>query len=194
MAMSAALTGVMIAVIVVVVIIVILVFAFIGMYNGLVKLRNIVEEAFSTMDVYMKKRFDLIPNIVETVKGYAGHEKETLERVVQARSIAQTASTPEARIQGENQLSGALKSLFAISEGYPQLRANENFMNLQRQLQDVEMDIANARKYYNGAVRTYNTKTEVFPNSIVASMFRFTRKPLYEIADAAERENVKVEF
>jgi len=187
-------TGFMIAIVIVIVIIVILVLVTIGMYNGLVRLRNAVEEAFSTMDVYMKKRYDLIPNLVETVKGYASHEKDTLERVIQARNFAQSASSPEDRMQGENQLTGALKSLFAISEGYPQLRANENFLNLQSQLQGVEQDIANSRKYYNGTVRMYNTKTEVFPNSIVASMFRFERKPLYEIADAAQRENVKVEF
>jgi len=187
-------TGIMIAVIIVIVIIVVLVLVTIGIYNGLVRLRNAVEEAFSTMDVYMKKRFDLIPNLVETVKGYASHEKDTLERVIQARNFAQGATSPEDRIQGDNQLTGALKSLFAISEGYPQLRANENFMNLQNQLQGVEADIANSRKYYNGTVRMYNTKTEVFPNSIVASMFRFQRKPLYELDDVAERQNVKVEF
>ena len=187
-------TGLMIALIIIVVVIVILVLAFIGMYNGLVKLRNAVEEAFSTMDVYMKKRFDLIPNLVETVKGYASHEKDTLERVIQARNFAQSAGTPEDRINGDNQLTGALKSLFAIAEGYPQLRANENFLGLQRQLQEVEQDIANSRKYYNGTVRMYNTKTEVFPNSLIASMFRFGRKPLYEITDASERENVKVQF
>jgi len=187
-------SGFAIAIIIVVVIIVVLLLVLIGMYNGLVKLRNAVEEAFSTMDVYMKKRFDLIPNLVETVKGYAAHEKETLDRVIQARNFAQGAATPEARMQGENQLSGALKSLFAVAEGYPQLRANENFMDLQRQLQRVEEDIANSRKYYNGTVRTYNTKTEVFPNSLIASMFRFERKPLYEVTDAAERENVKVSF
>ena len=187
-------TGFVIAIIIVVIIIVVLVLAFIGMYNSLVKLRNAAEEAFSTMDVYMKKRFDLIPNLVETVKGYAAHEKDTLDRVIQARSFAQSANTPEAMMQGESQLSGALKSLFAVAEGYPQLRANENFMDLQRQLQKVEEDIANSRKYYNGTVRMYNTKMEVFPSVIVASMFRFVKKPLYEIADAAERENVKVSF
>jgi len=187
-------TGIVIAVVIVIIVIVILVLILIGMYNGLVKLRNAVEEAFSTMDVYMKKRFDLIPNLVETVKGYASHEKDTLERVIQARNFAQSASNPEDRINGDNQLTGALKSLFAISEGYPQLRANENFLNLQGQLQGVEQDIANSRKYYNGTVRMYNTKTEVFPNSLIASMFRFGRKPLYEITDAAERENVKVSF
>ena len=186
--------GVLVTIIIVIVVIVVLILVFIGMYNSLVKLRNAVEEAYSTMDVYMKKRFDLIPNLVETVKGYASHEKETLERVVEARNFARSAGTPEAMMQGESQLAGALKSLFAIAEGYPELRANENFLDLQRQLKVSEEDIANARKYYNGTVRMYNTKTEVFPNSIVASMFRFGRKPLYEVADAAERENVKVQF
>ena len=187
-------TGIIIAIIIVLIIVVVFVLVLIGMYNGLVRLRNAVEEAFSTMDVYMKKRFDLIPNLVETVKGYASHEKDTLERVIKARNFAQSASAPEDRVQGDNQLTGALKSLFAIAEGYPQLRANENFLDLQRQLQFAEQDIANSRKYYNGTVRMYNTKTEVFPNSLVASMFRFGRKPLYELADASERENVKVEF
>jgi len=187
-------TGIIIAIIVVVVVIVVFVLVLIGMYNSLVKLRNAVEEAFSTMDVYMKKRFDLIPNLVETVKGYAAHEKDTLERVIQARNFAQSAATPEDKIQGDSQLTGALKSLFAISENYPQLCANENFLNLQSQLQNVEEDIANSRKYYNGTVRMYNTKTEVFPSSMIAGMFKFARKPLYEITDAAERENVKVQF
>lgn len=187
-------TGLLIAIIIIVVVIVVLILVFIGMYNSLVKLRNIVEEAFSTMDVYMKKRFDLIPNLVETVKGYAAHEKETLERVIEARSVVQSADTPEAMMRGEAQLTGALERLFAVSEGYPQLRANENFLDLQRQLQVAEEDIANARKYYNGTVRMYNTKTEVFPSAMVAAMFRFQRKPLYEVVDAAERENVKVQF
>jgi LemA protein len=187
-------TGFVVAIIIVVVVIVLLIVVTIGLYNSLVKLRNAVEEAFSTMDVYMKKRFDLIPNLVETVKGYAAHERETLERVIQARNFAQSASTTEDWIYGESQLSGALKSLFAVAENYPQLRANENFMDLQRQLQRAEEDIAQSRKYYNGTVRMYNTKTEVFPSVIVASMFRFGRKPLYEVADAAERENVRVQF
>ena len=186
--------GILVAIIIIVAVIVVLLLIFIGMYNSLVKLRNSVEEAFSTMDVYMKKRFDLIPNLVETVKGYASHEKDTLERVIQARDSARSAGTPEAMMQSESVLSGALKNLFAVSEGYPQLRANENFMGLQRQLNAVEEDIANARKYYNGTVRMYNTKTEVFPNSVIASMFKFERKPLYEIADTAERENLKVQF
>ena len=187
-------SGLIVAVIIIIVVVVVLLLVFIGMYNSLVKLRNAVEEAFSTMDVYMKKRFDLIPNLVETVKGYAAHEKETLENVVLARNMAQSAGTPEDRMLGDLRLTDALKNLFAVVEGYPQLQASESFLGLQRQLQAVEEDIANSRKYYNGTVRMYNTKTEVFPSALVASMFRFGRKPLYEIADVSERENVKVQF
>jgi LemA protein len=187
-------TGFLTAIIIVVAVVVIFIIATIGMYNALVKLRNAVEEAFSTMDVFMKKRFDLIPNLVETVKGYAAHEQETLDRVIRARGLAQSAATPEERLAGETQLTGALRGLLAVAEGYPELKANTNFLELQRGLAAVEEDIANARRYYNGTVRMYNTKTEVFPSVVVARMFRFERKPLYEVTDAAERENVKVKF
>ncbi len=163
-------------------------------YNGLVKLRNLVEEAFATMDVYLKKRYDLIPNLVETVKGYAAHEAGTLEKVIQARNMAATSGTVEGRIQGENMLSGALRNLFALSEAYPDLKANNNFMDLQSKLQKVEEDIANSRKYYNAKVREYNIKTEVFPYNIIAGLFKFTRKPLYELSDEVERQNVQVKF
>lgn len=166
----------------------------IGGYNSLVKLRNLVEEAFATMDVYLKKRYDLIPNLVETVKGYAAHESSTLEKVVQARNMAASAGSTEDRIKGENMLSGALKSLFALAEAYPDLKANTNFMDLQLQLQKVEEDIANSRKYYNATVREYNIKTEVFPYNIIASIFKFVRKPLYEVTEEEERQNVKVQF
>jgi len=162
-------------------------------YNGLVKLRNMVREAFSTMDVYMKKRYDLIPNLVETVKGYAAHEAGTLEKVIKARNSAATATTIEGRIEGENALTGTLKSLFALAEAYPDLKANTNFMDLQGQLQTVEVDIANSRKYYNAVVRDYNTKIETFPSVIVASMFGFKQETMFEI-NSAERENVKVQF
>ena len=172
--------------IVIAVIIVILILSFVGIYNGFVKLKNRVEEAFATMDVYMKKRFDLIPNLVETVKGYAAHEKETLMSVTQARTAVMQSSTTEERLKNENVLSGALKSLFAVSE-------NANFMDLQKQLQKVEEDIANSRKYYNAVVRDYNTKRETFPSNIIAGMFHFEKKPMFEIAEE-ERQNVKVEF
>lgn len=166
----------------------------VAIYNGLIKLRNLAEEAFATMDVYLKKRYDLIPNLVETVKGYASHEADTLEKVIKARNMAASATTAEGRIQGENMISGALRNLFALSEAYPDLKANTNFMDLQSQLQKVEEDIANSRKYYNGTVRKYNIKTEIFPYNLIAGMFKFTRKPLYEVADASQRENVQVKF
>lgn len=166
----------------------------IGAYNGLIKLRNLAEEAFARMDVYLKKRFDLIPNLVETVKGYAAHESETLEKVVKARNMAASAGSVEDRIQGENMLSGALRNLFALSEAYPDLKANTNFMDLQSQLRVVEEDIANSRNYYNTSVRKYNTKTEVFPYNIVAGIFKFKRKALFEVEKESHRQNVQVKF
>ena len=184
-----AIVGIIIAVIVI-----ILVIWFIAAYNGFIKLKNSVEEAFSTMDVYMKKRFDLIPNLVETVKGYAKHEAGTLQKVTEARSAIQNAATTEERLANENILSGTLKSLFAVSENYPDLKANQNFMDLQGQLKKVEEDIANSRKYYNGVVKMFNIKCEVFPNNIIAGMFHFEKKPMFEVESAEERQNVKVEF
>lgn len=166
----------------------------ISIYNGLIRLRNIVEEAFSTMDVYMKKRYDLIPNLVKTVKGYAKHESETLEAVIAARNKAQSATSPEAQIAAEGDLSQVMGRLFALTESYPDLKANTNFMDLQKQLQTIETEIAQSRKYYNGSVRTYNTKIEVFPNNLFAGMFGFTKKPMFEVTNAEERENVKVSF
>jgi LemA protein len=166
----------------------------IGAYNGFVRLRNSVEEAFSTMDVYMKKRYDLIPNLVETVKGYASHERETLENVTKARNIAADAKTLEERAQGETMLTGTLKTLFAVAESYPTLMANQNFLDLQQQLKTVEEDIANSRKYYNGVVREFNTKIEMFPGNLVAGLFRFVRKPMFEVNAPEEREAVKVDF
>ena len=166
----------------------------IGAYNGFVRLRNSVEEAFSTMDVYMKKRYDLIPNLVETVKGYASHERETLENVTKARNMAADAKTLEERAQGETMLTGTLKTLFAVAESYPTLMANQNFLDLQQQLKTVEEDIANSRKYYNGVVREFNTKIEMFPGNLVAGLFRFVRKPMFEVNAPEEREAVKVDF
>ena len=165
----------------------------IASYNSFVKGRNMVREAFSTMDVFMKKRFDLIPNLVETVKGYAAHESETMQNVISARNNISTATTLQGRVDNENALSNTLKSLFALSEAYPDLKANTNFIDLQNQLKFIELDIANSRKYYNAVVRDYNIKTETFPSVIVASMFGFKQEQLFEIA-SAERENVKVQF
>ena len=163
-------------------------------YNGFIKLKNGVEEAFSTMDVYLKKRYDLIPNIVETVKGYASHEKETLEKVVEARNMAQGAGTIEEKLAGENMLQGTLKSLFAVAENYPDLKANTNFMDLQNQLKVVEEDIANARKFYNGVVKQFNIKCESFPSNLIANIFHFEKQPMFEVDAPEERQNVKVSF
>lgn len=165
-----------------------------SVYNSLVRLRNMVEEAFSTMDVYLKKRYDLIPNLVETVKGYAKHESETLEAVIAARNKAQSATSPEAQMAAEGDLSQVMGRLFALTESYPDLKANTNFMDLQKQLQTLETEIAQSRKYYNGTVRTFNTKIEVFPNNLLAGMFGFTKKPMFEVTNVEERENVKVSF
>ena len=163
-------------------------------YNSFIQLRNNADEAFATMDVYLKKRYDLIPNVVETVKGYAKHENETLEKVMKARYDAMNASTVEQRIENENILQGALKSLFAVSENYPNLKADQNFLDLQNTLKTMEEEIANSRKYYNGAVKIYNVKRESFPSNIIAGIFKFLKKPLYEVENPEERQNVKVQF
>lgn len=178
----------------VIAVVVIIVLWIASAYNGLVKLRNMVEEAFSTMDVYLQKRHDLIPNIVNTVKGYAKHESETLEKVINARNQAVNATTPEEKINAEAGLQGAMKSLFALAESYPELKANTNFLDLQSKLEKTENDIANSRKYYNGVVRQYNTKIQVVPTNIIAGLFKFTKKPLFEIDDEGHRQNVTVEF
>ncbi len=186
-------TGTIILIVVIAVVVILLLW-FVGAYNGFVKLKNRVEEAFATMDVYMKKRFDLIPNLVETVKGYAAHEATTLQNVVEARNMAQNAKTVEEKIEGENALTGTLKTLFAVAENYPDLKANQNFLDLQNQLKAVEGDIANSRKYYNATVREYNTKAESFPSNIIAGMFHFERKPMFEVDSEEERQNVNVQF
>lgn len=184
-----AIAGIIIAVIVGVIVV-----WLIAAYNGFVRANNNCEEAFATMDVYMKKRYDLIPNLVETVKGYAAHESNTLQKVVEARNMAQSASTVEERAQAENILSGTLKSLFAISEAYPDLKANQNFMDLQSQLQRIEDEIANSRKYYNAVVKLFNNKCQMFPSNIIANVFHYTRKPMFEVENEEERRNVKVDF
>jgi LemA protein len=185
--------GIIIAIVVVVFIIGLVVWL-ISMYNKFVSMRNGVEEAFSTMDVYLKKRYDLIPNLVSTVKGYAKHEKETLENVIKARNMAMNSQTSEEKVANENVLSGALKTLFAVAENYPELKADSQFLSLQSTLNSIETDIASSRKYYNGNVKTYNIKVEAFPSNIVAKWFKFAKKPLYEVDNNEERKNVKVEF
>ena len=185
-------TGAIVGIVIAVIVVLILIWLA-STYNGLIRKRNTCEEAFSTMDVYLKKRFYLIPNLVSTVKGYAKHESETLEKVIAARNSGAT-QTVEERMQDENQITGALRQIFALSENYPDLKANQNFLDLQGQLKSIEADIANARKYYNGAVKAFNNACEQVPSNIVANMFHFERKPMFEVKEEAERENVKVEF
>ena len=166
-------------------------------YNEFVKLKNKVEEAWATIDVYLKKRFDLIPNFVETVKGYAKHESETLEKVVAARNIALGAKTPDEKIAAENNLTNSLRTfLNVVSESYPQLKANANFIELQNQLTQIEEELESARRYYNGNVKTFNTKIETIPSSLVAKTMgeEYKKRPYFELDSAEERKNVKVQF
>lgn len=162
-------------------------------YNGLVTLRNRVKEAWSDIDVQLKRRYDLIPNLVETVKGYASHEKETLERVITARNAAMSASGAKDKAEAENVLSGTLKSLFALSENYPDLKASTNFLELQRELSDTENKIQAARRFYNGNVRDFNTKIEMFPANIIANMLNFKAFDFFAI-DEEEKETPEVKF
>lgn len=161
--------------------------------NSLVALQNNVEEGFSGIDVYLKKRWDLIPNLVETVKGYAAHEQGTLSKVVEARNLAMTAQGAEQKIAAENALTGTLRSLFALQEQYPDLKANQQFSMLQSQLSAIESDIAQHRKYYNATVKQFNNKVMFFPSNIIANIMKLTKKPYFE-ADESERENVRVKF
>ena len=164
------------------------------LYNRLVTSRNMVEEGWSGIDVQLKRRADLIPNLVETVKGYAQHEKGVLEEVTRARAAATSARGVEETRQAENMLTGALRQLFAVAEDYPELKADDNFQQLQTQLAEIEDDIQKARRYYNGAVRRLNTQVEVFPSNIVASQFRFERAEYFEIEDPHSRELPRVDF
>ena len=149
-------------------------------YNGLVSLRNRIENAWAQIDVQLKRRYDLIPNLVETVKAYAAHERETFEAVIQARNMAMAPHGPAEQAQAENMISGALKSLFALSEAYPDLKANQNFLNLQEELTSSEDRIAYARQYYNDAVNTYNTKIESFPTSAMAKRLNYQQREYFE--------------
>lgn len=168
--------------------------AVISIYNGLIQLKNKVEEGWADIDTQLKRRYDLIPNMVETVKGYATHEKGTLEEVTKARNMAMKATTPDQKAEAENMLSGALKSLFAVAENYPDLKANQNFLDLQQTLKEIEEHIQLSRRYYNATVRDFNTKIEVFPNNLLAGMLGFQKRQFFEIERAEEREAVKVSF
>src|SRR5215471_17889223 len=174
--------------------VVLILFLVIGMYNGLVRLKVQCDNAWADIDVQLKRRYDLIPNLVETVKGYAGHEKGTLEAVINARNRAMTAAGPADKAAAENMLSGALKSLFALSEAYPKLRAIESFTSLQNSLAEIEDNVQNARRYYNAVVRDLNTKILQFPTNIFAGMLGFKQREFFEVSGAAEREAPKVSF
>lgn len=184
----------MIAGIVIGIIVLIVIFWAVGAYNRLVKGKITVEEAFSTMDVYLKKRFDLIPNLVETVKGYASHEKETLAQIAALRNQNYDGMSEEEKVENGVAISKAVPKILALAEAYPDLKANQNFMDLSTQLRDVEEDIANARKYYNGAVKKYNLLCQTIPTNIIAGIFHFESKKMFEVEMAEERKNVKVEF
>jgi LemA protein len=166
----------------------------VGAYNGLVRLRNQVENAWSQIDVQLKRRYDLIPNLVETVKGYAAHESQTLEKVIQARNMAIAAKGVGEKAEAENFLSGTLKSLFAVSEAYPNLKADQTFLRLQEELTSTENKISFSRQFYNDSTMTFNTKLELFPTNIIAGMFHFTRREFFQTKDEAEREAPQVKF
>ncbi len=163
-------------------------------YNKLVALRNSSESAWSDIDVQLKRRYELIPNLVETVKGYAQHEAGTFEKVTQARSQAMQATTPGEKGAAEGNLTQVLKSLFAVAEAYPDLKANENFLSLQSELSSIEEAIQNARRYYNAVVRDLNTGTDVFPSNVVANLFSITKKEYFELDEVAERSAPQVSF
>jgi len=162
-------------------------------YNSLIKLKNIAEQTWSDIDTQLKKRYDLIPNLVETVKGYAKHESQTLENVVKARTEAMGAQTFKEKETAENALTGALKTIFALAENYPDLKANQNFLDLQKTLTDIENSIQPARSAYNEAVRALNTKMQVFPNNLMAGPLGFKKREFFEIKEE-ERKNIKVKF
>jgi LemA protein len=180
--------------IVLLVIAVLLVIWFVGMYNRLVGLRNNVDASWKQVDVQLQKRYDLIPNLVETVKGYAAHEKETLERVIAARNAAMSAQGPAQQGEAENMLAGALKSVFALSEAYPDLKANQNFLMLQQELSSIENKIAYSRQHYNDVVRAYNTTQQQFPANLVAGMAGASPKEYFELTEPGARDAVKVDF
>ena len=176
-------------------IVVVIVVAWLVMtYNGLIGLKNKTDEAWSDIDVQLKRRYDLIPNLVATVKGYASHESGTLEKVIAARNMAMSASGPHDKAVAENALAGTLKSLFALSESYPDLKANQNFLDLQGQLADTEDKVQASRRFYNGNVRDFNTKIQVFPTNLIAGMLGFVKREFFEIGNEAERAAPQVQF
>ena len=175
--------------IVLAIVVVVLVIAFISMYNGLVKLRNNRENAFANIDVQLKQRYDLVPQLVETIKGYAAHEKETLEKVTAARAAAMNATTVDEKLAADKALSGALAGLRVSLEAYPELKANQNFLQLQNELADIENKLSAARRFFNSTTRELNNACEVFPSNIVAGMFGFKRAPMYEATENRDALN-----
>lgn len=167
--------------------------ALIAIYNSLVKLKNKVDEAWADIDTQLKRRYDLLPNLVETVKGYASHEAQTLENVIQARNMAMNAQGIQQKEQAENMLTGALKTIFALAENYPDLKANQNFLQLQSTLKEIEEHIQMSRRYYNGTVRDFNTKIQVFPNNLIAGPLGFNNREFFQ-ATEEEKQNVNVNF
>jgi LemA protein len=174
------------------IIILIIIYAFI-LYNNFISLDNKVKEAFSTMDVYLKKRWDLIPNLVETVRGYAKYEEETLTRVTKLRNTVYNKMTNDEKIINNEELSSDVSKIMALKEAYPELKANENFIDLSNKLTKIEDDIANARKYYNGTVRIYNNKVQMFPNNIFAKIFNYKTKRMFE-ASLEDKQNIRIEL
>ena len=185
--------GIIVAVVAVVLVLAIIIWA-ISTRNKLVSMKNQYEEAFHNIDIYLKKRFDLLPNLVETVKGYAKHESATLQNVVEARSRAQSATTPQEKIEANAQLTQAVRNFNMVMERYPELKANTNFMDLQGQLKSIESELANVRKYYNATIKQFNTKIQMFPTSIIAKSMHFTAQPYFELDAPEERQNVKIQF
>ncbi len=183
-----------IVLIVIAVVVLILVLWAVGVFNGLVGRRNRVKESWAQIDVQLKRRYDLIPNLVETVKGYAKHESSTFENVTKARNMAMNAGSFQQRADAENMLTGALKSLFAVAEAYPELKANQNFLGLQEELSSTENKIGFARQHYNDVVRDYNTSTQVFPANIIAGSFGFKEEPFFELTEPEARTAPKVQF
>ena len=177
-----------------IIVVLVIIFAVIGMYNGLVQSRNKVKNAWSQIDVQLQRRFDLIPNLVEAVKGYMTHEKETLTKVTELRSSWANATTINEKADLDNQLSSTLKTIMAVSENYPELKANQNFSELQEELRSTENKISYARQFYNDSVTMYNTKLEVIPTNIVASIFNFKQEELFKTDSEEARQNVKVDF
>ncbi|MBE7089098.1 MAG: LemA family protein [Clostridiales bacterium] len=185
--------GIVVAVVVVIAIIAIVCWG-IAVYNSFIQLGETCEEAVSTIDVSLKKRFDLIPNLVETVKGFAKHESQTLEKVIAARNQGLNATTVGEKIAADKNLSQAIKSINIVAEQYPNLKADQNFLDLQNQLKLIEGELANARRYYNGTVKAYNTKRKMFPTNVIANMMKLAKYDYFEVDSAEERQNVKVSF